>query len=178
MKVAHLGEVNKLTVLNSSLSIVDPVTSPVWAQLVASTPSSLFHSPQWMRVIQETYGFAFSACVLDAGGHPVAGVPWCEINDLLGTRRVTLPFSDYCDVLAPSPQVAQILAQYVADQGTPWTLRTLARNVPNMEIPIAHSTLFKWQSFDLSPDIPVLWARLSSKARWGVRKACSIICTS
>ena len=153
-----------------SLNIVDPVTSRAWAQLVSSRPSTLFHSPAWMRVIQATYGISFSACLWEQGCQ-VGGVPWTQTTDLLGARRITLPFSDFCDVLAPSPQVARVLAQYVADQGRPWNLRTLARNIPDMEIPVAQSTLFKWQSVDLSPDLPELWTRLSSMARRGVRKA-------
>lgn len=162
---------NNPAVQQSTLRIVDPITDSVWAQLVSREPSTLFHSPQWMAVIQNSYGFSFSACVLEEEGRPVGGVPWCQISDVLGSRRVTLPFSDFCDVLAATQEEGRVLAEYAANSGAPWVLRTLARRLPDLELPVARSTLLKWQSIDLGPDTSVLWAGLSSRARNKVRQA-------
>lgn len=150
---------------------VDPVTSTEWANLVSSTPSTLFHTPKWMELIQKTYGLSFSASVLERDAAPVAGVCWSEIEDFLGCRRVTLPFSDFCDVLAATPEDARLLADQVMQPGLPWTLRTLARNLPEIETPPTQSTSFMSQAIDLSPDITAIQERLTSAARRGVRKA-------
>lgn len=164
-----------LTVLEPTARMVDPVTSPAWAELISSTASTLFHSPQWMRVLQETYHIPLSSCILERAGRPVAGVAWSPINDLLGPRRVTLPFSDFCDPLASSPQEGRTegrtLAELVAVEGQPWVLRALARNLPDVPFPVTASTLYKWQSIELTPSTQELWDRLTSMASRGVRKA-------
>jgi len=154
-----------------TLRSVDPITDPAWAELVSKTPSSVFHSPQWMRVIHETYGLSISACILERHGQPVAGAPWCEADDIFGTRRVTLAFSDYCDILASTPQDARIVAEFAAGDQHPWTLRTFARNVPDVGLSAGQATEFKWHGVDLTADSEALWSRLSSMARRGVRKA-------
>ena len=153
------------------LRTVDPVTSPVWAQLVSTGPSTLFHSPQWMGAVQDTYGFRFFASVLEEEGVPAGGVVWSETSNLLGARCVTLPFSDFCDVLAPTPAEARILAESVETRGRPWTLRTLSRNVPEVNCPVAHTSSYKWQGIELSADTSALWENLASMAQRGVRKA-------
>ena len=151
--------------------IVDPITSPVWERLVSSRPSTIFHSPQWMKILRDTYELPFSAVILKKNGRVAGGVPWSQTTDLLGTRRITLPFSDFCDILADNPETARILAEHTAIPGQPWVLRTLARNLPKVEIPMVSSTLFKWQFIDLLPDVSALWNRMTPSVRRGVRKA-------
>ena len=43
---------------------VDPRTDPVWQLLVDRTPSSVFHSPAWIQVLTDTYGWEASAFVV------------------------------------------------------------------------------------------------------------------
>lgn len=159
------------TANQTSMEIVDPVTDPKWAKLVSNTPSTLFHSPRWMKVLQESYGFSFSACVLEDEGNPVAGIPWCDVNDLFGSRRITLPFSDFCDVLSSNPCQTRILVEHLMGSAKSWTLRSLARNLPDTEMPVHGSTLYKWHGIDLTPSTDTLWKQLSKSVRRGVRKA-------
>ena len=79
---------------------IDPRTSPLWQTLVVKTESSVFHSPSWIQVLTDTYGWEASAYVIvDEAGEPCAGIPLCRIADMFGERIVALPFSDYCDPL-------------------------------------------------------------------------------
>ena len=43
---------------------VDPRTDPLWRSLVEKTESSVFHSPSWIRVLTDTYGWEASAYVI------------------------------------------------------------------------------------------------------------------
>ena len=151
--------------------IVDPMTSPLWSQLIAGRPSTVFHSPQWMRVLERTYGLAFSAGILERDGRPLAGVPWCDNNGLLGRRRITLAFSDFCEVLADTPQDAAALAEMALQGDRPWNLRTRASALPPVDAPVTHRSHFRWQGIDLNFDVPALWGRLNSMAQRGVVKA-------
>ncbi len=79
---------------------VDPRNDQLWQRLVEQAPSGVFHSPSWIQVLTDTYGWQASAYViLDDRGEPCAGIPFCRITDILGERIVALPFSDYCDPL-------------------------------------------------------------------------------
>jgi CelD/BcsL family acetyltransferase involved in cellulose biosynthesis len=154
------------------MKIVDPLTSSSWAKLASSAPSAtLFHTPQWMRVVQDTYGLKFSASTLEREGEPSAGVCWSDVEDFLGDRRISLPFSDFCDILASDPNDARELAEHVMAAGRPWTLRTSVGNMPQIAVEPSSSTAFKWQAIDLSPDPDAMWSRLSSAAQRGIRKA-------
>lgn len=154
-----------------SWHIVDPTTSRMWSQFVEDRPSTVFHSPQWMRVLEKTYGLSFSACLMEREGSLAGGVPWCDLNGLLGRRRVTLAFSDFCDLLAATPEEASDLAGAVLNDGVPWTLRTTAGNLPALEAPVARQGHFKWQGIDLEGDDHELWDRIRPMARRGVTKA-------
>jgi CelD/BcsL family acetyltransferase involved in cellulose biosynthesis len=151
--------------------IVDPLTSPTWAQLIAGRDSSVFHSPQWMQVLQQTYGLSFSAGILEREGRAVAGISWCDHNGLLGRRRITQAFSDFCDLLADTPQEGAALAEMALADGTPWTLRSRAGALPPIAAPEVHRSHFKWQGVHLGGEVTALWDRLSSMARRGVTKA-------
>src|SRR3990172_5229819 len=103
------------------ISRVDPLRSPSWAALVTGKQSSLFHSPSWMGVLSQTYGLSLSAHILEEDGSPVGGVAWCELDDFLGRRRVTLAFSDFCDPLADSADAMRLLVDPILADGIPWT---------------------------------------------------------
>src|SRR5205807_1755249 len=79
---------------------VDPRVDPIWQTLAERSASSVFHSPSWIQVLTDTYGWQASAyIVLDDRGEPQAGIPFCRIADMMGERILALPFSDYCDPL-------------------------------------------------------------------------------
>ncbi len=153
------------------LRSVNPVTDSAWAQLTQNPDSTLFHSAAWMHVLQETYGLDLRALLLMDGARPVAGAPWAEVHDLVGPRRISLAFSDYCDLLAERPEQRQALAQAMVADGIPWILRTMAQNAPEIPVPAANSTLFKRQWINLEAEEAALWERLTPMAQRGVRKA-------
>src|SRR5258707_14891482 len=110
---------------------VDPRTDPVWQLLVDRTPSSVFHSPAWIQVLTDTYGWEASAyVVLDDGGEPCAGIPFCRIADILGERIVALPFSDYCDPLVDNPDTLRCLIDQLLPEHCPITVRCLRNDLP------------------------------------------------
>ncbi len=157
--------------LSLTLREVDPVRSSEWASLVAKNPSTVFHSPQWMEVIEKTYGLDFSALVLESDGQPVAGAAWSEVSDLLGTRRISLPFSDLGDLIVSGPDDAALLIDLILSAGTPWSLRTFARNKPIIDLPVKTKADYKWHGVRLDEAQQVLWDRMSSMAQRGIRKA-------
>ncbi len=156
----------------TSLRTIDPVSDPLWRALVEISPeATIFHTPEWMRVVRATFGVGMSAYLLERAGEVVGGVPWSDIDDFVGRRRVSLAYSDFCDILAPGQEERNLLAERVARADGPWTLRTLAKHAPHISAPIVSSTLFKWHTIDLTPDEESLWRGLASMTQRGIRKA-------
>lgn len=151
---------------------IDPIGHPLWSQLVMGTESSVFHSTEWMRVLSETYSMDIEARVLlDEQDNPVAGLPYCGVNDLKGTRKVTLPFSDYCDPLAAKMQHWHGLVDHWLQQDAALFIRCVHNPLPLQDSRLHCYNQAKWHGLDLRPDLETLWRRLDGSARRAVRKA-------
>lgn len=151
---------------------LDPCTDPLWQELVERQPSDVFHTPAWIRVLAETYGFAPRALVLlDEGSVPAAGIAYCAIDDLMGPRIVSLPFSDFCDPLVSTPGQWRRLIDELLDEGLPMATRCLHSRIPLDDGRLIPVNRAKWHGLDLRPDLDAIWEGLHSSSRRAIRKA-------
>jgi CelD/BcsL family acetyltransferase involved in cellulose biosynthesis len=151
---------------------LDPCTSPLWRQLLEQSPSSLFHSPQWLQVISDTYGWRASAYILaDDTGTPRSGIPFCRIADIMGERIVSLPFSDYCDPLANDANSWEFLADQLLRDQCPITVRCLHNGIPlaDTRFPVAKQA--RWHGLDLRPELNDLWNNMHDSTHRAIRKS-------
>lgn len=154
------------------LACVDPTCDPLWRQLVVERASSVFHSPEWLQVLVDTYGLNVEAyLLLDANGVPHAGVPFCRIEDVSGKRIVTLPFSDYCDPLLDDAAQWETLAGKLLDEGCPVVLRSVHNDLPLRDKRFSITKQAMWHAADLHPDLDTLWHSIPEAARRATRKA-------
>ncbi len=151
---------------------VDPRIDPLWCRLVHQTPSSVFHSPSWMRVLSDTYGWEPNAyVVLDESGKPKAGLPFCRISDLLGERIVSLPFSDYCDPLVEDADSWRLLIDGLLPEQLPISLRCLHNNLPLTDERFTLAKQAKWHRLDLRPELDALWNAMHDSTHRAIRKS-------
>ena len=151
---------------------VNPLDDPRWAKLVHHHPSDAFHTPEWMRVLADTYDFEVRAYIgLDDAGEPAAGIPFCLIEDMKGKRLRTLPFSDYCDPLVGSPEAWHCLVDRLLAEQLPYTIRCLHNEIPLADERFSCANKAKWHGLDLQPDIDLLWRSLHNSARRAIKKA-------
>ena len=151
---------------------VDPRTDRLWCKLVHQVPSSVFHSPSWIQVLSETYGWEARAYVLlDERGEPKAGIPFCRIEDMLGERIVALPFSDYCDPLVNDAECWDILVDRLLPQHCPILVRCLHNNLPLSDERFALVKVAKWHRLDLRPDRDALWESMHDSTHRAIRKS-------
>ncbi len=80
----------------------DPLVDPRWLDLVIHhTSASVFHTPGWLRALQQTYGcepVVFSAS--PPSGTLYGASLFCRVRKpLSGTCLISLPFSDHCEPL-------------------------------------------------------------------------------
>lgn len=154
-----------------SVRIVDPASDGEWAALVTGHDSDVFHSPQWMHVLQRTYGFETRAVLVDEGGLAVAGIPFCEIRDIRGDRVVSLPFSDSCDPLVSNRHEWNEIAMTLQSLGHPVSVRVLHSSIPLGDPRFAPVSRAKWHGLELDADVEEIWARIDASARRAIRKA-------
>jgi CelD/BcsL family acetyltransferase involved in cellulose biosynthesis len=82
---------------------LNPLTDRRWEALLHRHPSaSVFHTPGWLRALQQTYGYepvVMTTCPPQV--ELTNGVALCHVKSILtGSRWVSLPFSDHCEPLA------------------------------------------------------------------------------
>src|SRR5215472_12209344 len=95
---------------------IDPITDPRWPTLLTqNSRASVFHTPDWLRALQKTYGYDPVVFSTSNGEALSNGVAFCRVNSwLTGKRLVSLPFSDHCQPLANWCELEAIL-QHVED---------------------------------------------------------------
>jgi lipid II:glycine glycyltransferase (peptidoglycan interpeptide bridge formation enzyme) len=70
---------------------------------------SVFHTPSWLRALQQTYGYEPFALTTSAPDQSLKnGLVFCQIKSFLtGSRIVSLPFSDHCQPLVDTGEDLQ-----------------------------------------------------------------------
>src|SRR3954447_8876558 len=156
--------------------VLDPRADPRWDAFVAEGHGSVFHDPEWLRLLTRVYGYDIAACcVADATGRIRAGLPLARvISPITGRRLVALPFSDVCEPLV-SPEFRDARTQLMSDVagvGRRMGLGVEIRAAVD-ELPGGHtSSGYLHHRLALDRDCTAIERRgISSAARRGVAKA-------
>ncbi len=151
---------------------INPSQDPIWQQLVTQQASTVFHSPEWIRVLQETYRFDIGAYVmLDEAGNPRAGIPFGVIEDMMDPRMACLPFSDFCDPLVANLEEWRCLADRLLGSRQRISLRCLHNQTPLADKRFTLAGRAKWHCVDLQREEDEIWQRLHGSARRAIKKA-------
>ena len=151
---------------------IDPRNDPMWQRLVTQYRSDVFHSPGWLRVLRQTYGFEVRALlVVDEAGDPRAGMAYSKIEDMMDPRIVSLPFSDFCDPLVEDRADWRRLLDHLLAQQCRLSFRCLHNNLPLEDERLDLVDRGRWHCVDLQQELDTIWRGLHSSARRAIRKA-------
>ena len=153
------------------LETVDPRSDPVWTDLVRLRGGSVFQSPGWLSALASTYGFPLAAKVVYDEDAPRAGMLYTEVDDVRGSRVVSIPFSDYCDPLVEDEAQWRVLADSLIELGRPIQLRVLHNDIPLGDQRFACVRSARWHFLDLSSERDDIWAGLRKGTRSDIRRA-------
>ena len=81
---------------------INPLTDHRWEDFLENHPAAtVFHSPEWLTALHQTYGYAVSAFTTTAPEDPLTNaLVFCRVQSwLTGRRLVSVPFSDHCTPL-------------------------------------------------------------------------------
>ena len=129
---------------------------------------TIFHSEEWMGVLEETYGFQ-RMCVRSARGGRIALM---EASNLLGKRGVSLPFTDHCAPLASSREEFNQLWGQALESGRTRGWKHVELRGGKEWLPDAPPSLrFYSHVLDLSGGEDAIFARFDGSVRQAIRKA-------
>lgn len=150
----------------SSTTIHVTPSDPRWLEFIASAKPTLFQSPDWSAIIEESYGFCAKVAMVVREGAVAGGLPYAEVDDFRGRRRVSFPFADVCEPLGDDIW-PELEAEFFAD-ALPWRVRT--RSIPGSGRTPARRVAVH-QHVPLLMTVDNAYARCHSKQRAKARQA-------
>ena len=161
---------------------IDPLEDPVWDILHAQTGpsdnghgSTLFSSRPWLRAVSNTYGLKPRARVAsNPSGEPIAAVAYCPVDDVLGQRLISFPFSDFHDPIGDLDAAAAAIESLADD----WPEVPVRFRIPSARLPELDATRFPNVERLLlhhiiavtDEDAETQFAALNSQVRQNIRK--------
>ena len=91
---------------NIAFHQINPLDDVRWLRFTTSHPdASVFHTPEWLRALRQTYGFDCVAYVATGLTDEIeSGQVFCRVQSwITGSRLVSVPFSDHAAILVHSP---------------------------------------------------------------------------
>ena len=98
-----------------------------WLDYLARSSPTLFQHPDWASLMEEVYGFPARVALVLRDGDVVGGLPYSEVEDFRGRRRVAGAFADVCE---PLGQVWTEIEHALCQDGIPWNIRSRERPGP------------------------------------------------
>ena len=149
-----------------AVTTVDPCDDPAWERLSRGPRGSLFTAPPWLRAVRDTYARPLQARITDRGG-----LAYCELDDVMGARIVSIPYCDFADPIVDDAATWHSLVDPLITPGRPFRMRTLHDQVATTDPRFSLLGEDFWHGVELQVDLDEKWAALGSTARRNVRKA-------
>jgi len=164
--------------LEERVVAVDPVTDSRWAKFVfQDRNSSIFHRPEWLKSLRDTYGYPCLAFALSNAKEITDALVFCEVRSwITGSRLVSLPFSDHCQPLAESGKIEVILdfvRDYAKNSRTRYVeIRPLSADNWRNSRGFGIADTYGFHYIDLRPDLQEIFRRFhESCIRRKIKKA-------
>lgn len=158
---------------------IDPLKDARWDDLVQRHPdASLFHSLAWLKALHKTYGYRPIAFTTSAPGQDLEnGLICCGVDSwLTGRRLVSLPFSDYCGLLAQRDEDFELFVRVLENEIRKTGWRYVELRPVRFEEGICDACRpllsYALHRLDLRPDLATLYANLhKSSIQRKIRRA-------
>ncbi|WP_376794740.1 lipid II:glycine glycyltransferase FemX [Thermogemmatispora sp.] len=150
-----------------------------WSPALAQEARETFYLlPEWLELVSRLYGYKLLPLGLrDEAGQLCGFLPLCLVENWPGSRRlVAFPFSDYCPLLADSPERAQVLLNQALALAVEYKASCLELRAGPCELleskgSFVVSNLYVRWLLPLAEDAQTAWSRLRKPVQRQVRKA-------
>ena len=147
--------------------VVNPLEDHRWAAFVALHPNaSIFHTPEWLSALQQTYGYEPFVVTTSAPCEEITnGIVVCRVRSwVTGSRFTSLPFSDHCQPLVDDVGTArQLLGALLSAAHREHDRYVELRPAPEFalppELPYECSCSYYLHELDLRPSLGQIYER-------------------
>jgi CelD/BcsL family acetyltransferase involved in cellulose biosynthesis len=94
-----------------------------WISFLRLAGPTLFQTPRWCDAMTREYGFTARVALAIRDSQVVAGLPFAEVDDFRGPRRVAYAFSDVCEPLGDI-SVWPHIEKALCNDDLPWQIRS------------------------------------------------------
>jgi len=145
---------------------INPLTDPRWDRFLERNPhASLFHSAAWLEALRRTYGYQPVAYTTsDPHAELENALVFCRVESwLTGRRLVSLPFSDYCELLVSDLRELEVLLAGLESRARREKWRYIEiRPLDSVEASeatrlVCYTQEYTYHKLDLSPDLDTLF---------------------
>lgn len=153
---------------------VNPGSTANWNELLQTHGEySFFHTAEWAKVLQETYGYEPNYFLVRDGGRLRALLPVMKVNSLLtGRRGIALPFTDECSLLYEESPWGRRLVQSAVSWGKSDGWKSVELRGAKKLFPDAPAAVsYYGHRLDLEKREVELFASLDNSTRRAIRKA-------
>ena len=157
--------------IEAHISDIDPISDERWSTLVEERRSDVFHSPAWLAILRDVYGFDIRAKVRGSAASPDEGIVYAVVDDIFGRRLVSLPFSDFCDPLIDGATSWSAMTKELVSSGDPFTIKVLFDEFALADPRLEQAGEAKWHRCDVTRDPEEIWTDLHPGARRAIRKS-------
>jgi hypothetical protein len=156
------------------LQIINPLDYPGWDELLLKTPnSSFFHSSHWTRVLNESYGYKPLYFSEINGNRLITLISMMEVKSVLtGKRGVSLPFTDYCELIISDKDNFQALMDHLIEYGKKagWkSIEMRSCNTLPQDIPL--SSFYYGHTLGLTQGEETIFSNFRDSTKRNIRKA-------
>lgn len=145
-----------------------------WNAFVDDAPgAAVYHRYEWRELLEDVFGHRCHYLLAEDGEGNVVGVlPASEISSVLfGRFFVSIPYFNYCGVLAESSgiraRIVQAMCEIARESGAEY-VELRHRETPSLDLPSRSDKVA--MQLELPADCNTLWDRFSSKLRAQIRR--------
>ncbi|MFB3924910.1 MAG: lipid II:glycine glycyltransferase FemX [Syntrophales bacterium] len=157
---------------HSSLQVMNPADCPQWDNLLLETERhSFFHASNWAKVLAESYHYKPAYFAEPDERRFRVLVPMMEVGSILTAKRgVSLPFSDYCEMILSEGGDFQYVFDRIAAHGknAHWKYMEFRceRNFPFEAV----SAFYFGHTLDLQKSESAIFSNLHGSTRRNIKK--------
>jgi CelD/BcsL family acetyltransferase involved in cellulose biosynthesis len=103
--------------VSPAVYVLDPLSDARWGEFLERHPrAAVFHSPEWLNALKQTYGYEPVVLTTTAQGPLENGLAVCRVRTWTSRRLVSLPFSDHCEPMVDRPEELSAMLGFLAGE--------------------------------------------------------------
>lgn len=157
----------------TGFQIINPLTDAWNDMLISANDSSFFHTTNWANVLMKSYSYTPKYFARIANDQIADLLPIMEVKSIItGKRGISLPFSDYCELVCSEKNGYKEILEFLKDYGNKAGWKYLELRAGEKIFPdVTPSMRFYGHRLKLSEDYEDNFKQLRGSTQRNIRKS-------